>query len=51
MKSLDPERELELELECCERKKRKKPDQDYIDLWEAYSLLKYHVRDPQGYEQ
>ena len=46
MKSLSPEREIEIELEYLQRKKRKKPDKDFLDLWEAYKILKSHVRDP-----
>lgn len=48
---LEPEEELDFELEYHQRKKRKKPDRFYIRLWEAYSLLKYHVRNFQGYDQ
>ena len=45
MKPLSPEREIEIELEYYQRKKRKKPDRDFLDLWEAYQILKNHVRD------
>ena len=51
MKPLEPERELEIELEYHERKKRKKPDRDFIDLWEAYDLLNRHARNTQRYQQ
>ena len=51
MKPLEPERELEIELEYHERKKRRKPDRDFIDLWEAYDLLNRHVRSLQRYQQ
>jgi hypothetical protein len=50
MKGLAPERELEIELEYHQRKKRKKPDEDFIELWEAYEVLKAHGRNPQGYQ-
>ena len=49
MKMLSPERELEIELEYNQRKKRKKPDRDYIELFEAYKVLK-NGRDPQRYQ-
>ena len=45
-----PERELEIELEVAYRKKRKKPDRYFIDLWEAYLHLKYHGRDQEKWQ-
>lgn len=50
MKALSPERELEIEMEVIQRKKRKKPDQYFIDLWEAYQHLKYHGRNKEKWQ-
>ena len=50
MKPLEPEREIEIELEYFQRKKRKKPDRDFIDLWEAFCLLRFHERDTQRHK-
>ena len=51
LKALSPEREIEIELEYFQRKKRKKPDKYFCDLWEGYSILKDHVRNNEGYQR
>ena len=53
MKTLSPERELELEIEyhyIKKRKKRTRRDQEFLELWEAYRVLRTHGRDQKKWE-